>query len=518
MTIQRLPLLTSVDPEFSGNGEVLKGSLSKNAMYSKYSDGRVYVTQRPAINIRSQASVSSIPAKARGIIYWDAASVYVVVVNDKVYIGDYSTTTSTDITAGRDPVTLLEMGDYLVILDTQNDQGWYILSSSPTTLLSISDSDFPSNLSNSILAGGGAVLDGFVFVASKSGTIYNSNLDDPTTWDALDFIESSREEDSGLYITKHHDHIVSIGTKSIEFYYNAGNPAASPLQRRSDISYQTGAIDAKSVFNTGNVIYFVGSDRTGTIGVYKIEQFKLEKVSTDAIDTYLAVTRTRSKYDFIVSGVTVGDHPLMFITAVSPGSGTWDPQYTLVYDGASGTFVQYETDIASVGAFSVVGATERSASDARESTILFLSGDFGSFDLTFARLDSAGTSSYVDADYIVLQDDYIIDLGQDLTANFEMILLFPETDFQSVTNKFLHRLSVVGTTTAPATDSEPLYVSWTDDHYRTFSSERELSTGLNRSLTRCGKFRRRAFNLRYEGTDILRLEGLELDVRASSYA
>lgn len=519
MTIARLPILASVDPESTGSGEVTNGAFSKNALYSKYPDGRVYATQRPAISIREKASDTVSDAMGRGVIYWDAVNAYYFVNNDTVYKGGYSSPLGVTLSAGRDPVTMLEIGDYLVILDAENNEGWYIESSADTTLVAISDSDFPGNIPNVSIAGGGAVLDGTLYVMDTEGLIYGSDINDPTGWDALNVIGVTREQDTGVYLTKHHDHIVAIGVKSIEFFYNNANAVGSPLERRSDISYRTGATDRKSVYNTGDHIYFFGAERTGTTGLFEVTQFSLAKISNDTIDTYMAITRARTKFDFLISGATVGDHRLVFVTSLAPNSTTsWIPQYTLVYDADNQVFTEFETSVADITAFSVVATTERSSVDLREATLIFISGDIGFFDLTFGKLDSYGAQEYVDPDYIVFQDDYIQDIGQDETVPMEMILLFGEGDLSTVTNKFGYRLSVVGTTTSTGEDQEPIYISWTDDHYRTFSAERELDTGLNRSLTRLGKFRRRAHKLRYVGQDVLRIEALEMDLRASQYA
>jgi hypothetical protein len=527
MTITRLAIATGIDPELSGSGIITKGSIAKNIVYNKYVDGKIYATQRPAININGIASVTDAPPLGRGITYWDSASVYVFVNNDTVYIGGYGGASADKISPGRDPVQLLELQDYLVILDYENNEGWYLEASTPTTVTAISDSDFPANLPNVSITGGGAVLDGYLFVMDTKGTIYNSDLNDPTSWDATNFIASQREEDAGVFLTKHHDHLVAIGTKSIEFFYDAGNAVGSPIQPRQDISYVTGAVDSKSVFNTGDIVYFVGSEKTGTTAVYKIEQFSLGKISFDSIDTYLSNTRARSQFDFGVAGATVGDHHLVFISALAPSEVTvdedvidsWDPQYTLVFDSLTQSYVEFETDISTIQGFSVVATTERSAVSERESIVMFYNGDYGVFDLTFNKLDGASSDpDYVEADYIVNQNDYVQNLGQDTTANIESIILLPETDFGSVTNKFMYRLSVVGTTTANAEDATPIMVSWSDDHYRTFSEARELDTGLNRSLTRGGSFRRRAHMLTYNGTDVIRIEGIEVDLRASKYA
>lgn len=547
MTITRLPILTSIDPEDSGAGGVTNGSLSYNAIYNQYPDGRVYATQRPALSIREAAEWSSFVAPAgRGIVYWDAVNIYYLVNDNRVYQGGYSAPLTQEISHGRDPVTCIEIGSYLVILDAENNEGWYLHESSPTILTKITDTDFPGNIPNVQIAAGGASLDGTLYVMDTRGIIYGSELNDPTVWDPLNQIGVEREQDTGVFLTKHHDHLVAMGVKSIEFFFNAANPVGSPLERRSDISYRAGAINTKCVFNTGDRIYFLGSERTGTIGVFQIVQFVLQKVSDDAIDTYLSVVRSRTKFDFLVSGCTMGDHQLMFVTSIGEGTGTgyqapgntpvsidvWLPQYTLVFDGTYQTSTNFRTTIAGQNnTFPVIGATERSSVDERETSLMFFSGDVGFFDLTFARLDSAGAQEYVDPDYIVFQDDYVQDIGQDETAPILFVLRFGESDFGSVTNKFGYRLSVVGTTTSSGVQigmpegnytstipQEPIKIYWTDDHYRSWIEPRDLQTGLNRSLTRLGTFRRRAHQLNYSGQEILRIEALELDIRASQYA
>lgn len=520
MTITRLPVTTSVDPEAAGGGDITNGALAKNALYAQYPNQKLYITQRPGVSVRERATdTEDVPAAGRGIIYWDAVNAYYIVNNDTVYKGGYSSPLGVTMSAGRDPVTMLEIGTYLVILDAENNEGWYIEDSADTTLVQITDTDFPGNIANVDMAGGGAVLNGTLYVMDTEGRVYGSELNDPTAWDALNVTGATREQDTGVYLTKHHDHIVTIGVKSIEFFYDAANAVGSPLERRSDISYRTGATDRKSVYNTGDHIYFFGAERTGTSGIFEINQFTLSKISNDTIDTYMAITRARTKFDFIIAGATVGDHRLVFITSIAPDSTTaWLPQYTLVYDASVKAYTQFETDIADVTAFSVVQTTERSSVDLREATLLFVSGDVGFFDLTFSRLDSYGAQAYIDDDYFEFQDDYIQDIGQDETSPIEFMFRLTETDFDMITNKFGHRLGLVGTTTSVAEDLSPIMISWSDDHYRTFSTERDLDTGLNRSLTRLGKFKRRAHQIRYTGQDILRIEALEMDLRASQYA
>lgn len=523
MAIVRFPVASTIDPELFGGGSVLEGARNKNVLYSKYPDGRLYATQRPSISLRDVATRSEIPPKGRGIVFWDKLDVIYSCVDDTIYQGGYGAPLPVKISPGKDPVYFFELGDYLAIIDPENNEGWYIHSNSPTALLPIDDSDFPANIGGKSLAGGGAVLDGFLFLMSTDGLVYNCEINDPTSWNALDFIGTEREEDTGIFLTKQNDNIVAIGAKSIEFFYNAGNPVASPLQRRPDVSYRSGAVGRKAVFNTGERIYFVGSETTGTLGFYEISGFQLRKVSTSSIDAYLSNTRARSKFDFNVTGGMVGENSLAYITSLAPreedGGDSWKPIQTLVYDGTHDIWTStFESSIGSIEAFGVVQVTERGDTENLEGRLMFFSGDVGIYDNVEKSEDTSGDYRYILPDYFANQDDYIQDIPGELAAPVSMKMVLTERDFDMMSNKFLYRFSVVGTTIATGTANTPIQVSWTDDHYRTFSKPRPLCTGFRRSLTRCGKFKRRAFKLEYDGPDILRIEAIELDVRASRYA
>lgn len=534
MTIQRIPIVSSVDPEAAGGGIVTGGAGTKNCYYSKYSDGRVYGGQRPAINLREKASDVPVGTKGRGVVFWDNVEDMYIVNNDTVYKGGYSLPLAQKLSPGRDPVFMLEAddgigGSNLVILDPENNEGWYINSSVPTTMIKIVDAVFTAIT----LAGGGVSLDGYIFVMDIDGTIWNSNINNPTVWGGLDFINASREADKGVFLTKHHDHVVAMGSKSIEFFTDVGNPVGSPLERRSDIFYNTGVTDYKHVFNSGDNIFFLGAERIGTIGVFGLSGFKTSKLSTDEIDFFINNTLARSKFDFLVSGGYVGEHYSFYMTAVDPNSGNeWIPTSTLVYDATNKLWTEFETIISDPvhPSFSIIQTSERGdptslASD--EAVLMFSNGDLGIFSLVGDLIDSSGQASYMewtagdalpDGEYVVNEDDYVQDIGQDIEANIELIIRTGEADFDTMTDKFTGRLALVGTTVAGASGDTDIMVSWSDDHYNTFSAERPIDTGMRRMLSRCGRFKRRAHQIRYAGTDAIRIEAVELDVRASQYS
>jgi hypothetical protein len=458
-------------------------------------------------------------------VYWDKvageASNGIYFVNDNiVYAGSYDNPiTNQEITTGRDPIHFVEVGNFLVLLDAENNQGWYIDGAAPEQLFRITAGAFPGIQNGAQLAGGGAELDGFLYVLDTDGVIYNSNINDVTQWSALDFLEAQREQDAGVYLTKHHDNIVALGSNSTEFFYNAGNPVGSPLQRRPDISYRTGALDRKTVFTSGERIYFIGSEKIGTPSMYEIAGYQLTKVSDDSIDRFIAQTRITEGYELNMTGGYIGEHYMTFISALRPNSdNTYTSVYTMYYDAGVQLWGTFDTDISGVQAFGMAGISERSAILRGESTILFMSGDLAVFNNDGSTLDTSGEGQYVDDDYTVTQAAWVTGGIAQETANIPISITLNESDFGSLTNKFMYRFGVVGTTVGQVTDVTPLLVSWTDDTYRTFSNVRFYDTDHRRILTQLGKFKRRAFKLDYNGEERLRLEELEFTLDGSEFA
>ena len=62
-------------------------------------------------------------------------------------------------------------------------------------------------------------------------------------------------------------------------------------------------------------------------------------------------------------------------------------------------------------------------------------------------------------------------------------------------------------------DVQSLYIKYADDNHETFTLERILDlSNANDKLTRLGQFRSRTFEIRYDGDEMLRLNGLEVEV------
>ena len=59
-------------------------------------------------------------------------------------------------------------------------------------------------------------------------------------------------------------------------------------------------------------------------------------------------------------------------------------------------------------------------------------------------------------------------------------------------------------------NSQTLTVRWADANNDTFSTDRTMDTSLNSKMTRLGRFQRRNIEIEYTGSDMLRIEALEM--------
>ena len=542
MRTQRIPVTTATEPEAGERGSITSGPIAKNAIYSMYPDGTPYVTQRSSVDMTLPIALADdpVPQKGRGIYFWDRAvssaeqSTYYVVDNT-VFRGGPTNAIVDKISSGTDPVTFLQLGDVLMILDYENNEAWYILAGAPEAIVAIHGAggglaQHPVNIST--IVGGGAQLGGYLFLMDETGTIYNSNLDDPLVWSSVDFIKAEREADTAVYLAKQNDNLIAFGTSSVEFFRNAGNPNGSPLAVRPDIYYRFGAFDSNSVTDLGDIIYYVGSERVGKLSVFAIESFKVAKVSSDLIDSALNAV-VRSKGGILISGMTIGAHRFVYVTiATQEEAGTpYIPTATFAFDSAVGVWSSYSTTVAEVvDHYPVVGVTNRGGAGQEEPNVMFISGDVGLITVHGYAEDTSGASDYylsdVDqgiegpGDDMYMQDDdaYVLPIAFASTTPIDFQLDLQPYDEGSMSYKFCHKMSLVGTVDSGSADNTNIDISYSDDHYRSFSTPRQLPTLMNRSLARWGYFKRRVWRIAYRGTERIKIEALEMKTGKSRNA
>lgn len=462
----------------------------------------LYTTQRPSIDVFENASVNVSDARGRAIYHWDAADDLYFFNNDTIYKNSHASVVSASPTAGTKKCKFLEAGVYLVLLDAENNEGWTITTGD--VVAAISDVDFPSTL-----AYGGAVLDNYLFAMDKDGVIWNSSVNDPTVWAALDFLEAERETDAGVYLGKHHDNIAAYGSRTLEFFWDSANASGSVLSRRQDAAYQIGCTSGESVWEEGDRSFFVGNDFSGALKVFTLENFAVKKVSTSSIDSYLTQVVTKNGYFINGSGFSAGGHTYYVLNVYLTPSDS-EPTVSLVLDDTTGLWGEWTTTVNGLTNFPLMAWSTRNGTQSRYGEGVLFNGDLITINDNFSPQDTILASTYVTTGYV--QSGYVLESSETGTA-INLNIRTGQSDGGDDVKKTLPHIRHVADKT---TTSQNLTIKWAKENNASFSSGKTIDTSKFQRLNRLGSFRRINFELDYSGTEALRLEALEGTPRAGT--
>jgi hypothetical protein len=394
------------------------------------------------------------------------------------------------------------------LLDPENDDGWTITSGG--TLAEITDTDFPPKQTPAVaLAYGGAILDGSLYVLGEDGTIYGSDIEDATAWNALNLISAERVPDGGVYIGKHHDHVFVLGPRSCEFFYDAANATGSPLARRQDVFFDIGCMSGESAWENGDISYFVGTDSASAIGVYALKNFSVVKISNSTIDSFISQAIVKDGYSVVGSGLSAQGHVFYLMTLYTTSVSVIVPETTLCFDSVTGKWGVWETTVNGMTKFPIIAWTTRTAPTPRYGEGIFSNGDLFTLTDDLSPSDTLLASTYVVTDYV--DTGYITETAASGTA----ITLKSRTgqyDGGTHNIKLLSNIRHVGELTDA---SQTLTVRWSNESSRDFNSGIDVDTSIFQKVNRLGKFRRRNFEVEYSGTEQIKLYALEGDITAS---
>jgi hypothetical protein len=506
---------------FSGSGitEYVSG-LTNCSTHSNFSmaDGEYEVTQRPSIDITEDATtIGALNMRGRGIYYWEqTTSLYIVHDND-VYADTQDSTalvvSTGTFATGTERVYILETIGVprLVFLDPENDRGFYMGVGETLNLIA---SNFPTTLCH-----GGAVLDSYIFVMDEDGFIYNSDPDDPTVWNALSFLEAERENDKGVYLGKHHDHIFALGTRTIEFFYDAGNNPGSPLNRRQDISYNIGCGDGQGVWENGDITYFIGSNPTGHLAVYKMENFKVQPISNDSMNSYLTQGLTQETIRVVINGMSAMGHDTLLMTIyvlTGAAPGTINPVHTFSYDTFSGKWGFWVTELNGHNSMPIMAFTKRTGghnaiASARPGEGILANGDIVSVNDKLIPIDTLlGGDGVYEAG--VYEDDIYVIGSSDVGTNISCTLRTGLVDGGIRGYKFQNSEYVLMENTP---NSQTITIKHSDEAGDNFDSGNTIDTSDDRKeLYQGGRFMKRNFQLEYSGSDQFFIESFHADLEA----
>ncbi len=221
----------------------------------------------------------------------------------------------------------------------------YVYDSVGLTFQEITDPDF--RISDTV-----CFKDGYyVFTETGTNIFFNSALNDPLTFDPLDFGTSELSPDGIIGCHVDHDELYIFGKDATEVFQNIGG-IGFPFQRIPGASFEKGLSSKYGVIQWENRIFFVGSGKNeksgfwaarGTGGVFKIStdavDKELQKFEESEISQGFAFTYSLEGHNFIgwtFRSVNIPSRTFVYNTTASriTGKNIWFEQQSGVSDNA----------------------------------------------------------------------------------------------------------------------------------------------------------------------------------------
>ncbi len=315
---------------------------------------------------------------------------------------------------------------------------------------------------------GTVYLDGYTFVMTRDAKIWNSQINDPTRWWALDYITAEAEPDLGVGIAKHFNYLVAFGEWSTEFFYDAGTTTGSPLLPNQAMRIEFGCANGDSIVSMQETVVWVAQAKNVGRSVLMLENTRPVQISDPSVERILNASNlsTVRSYSIQISG-----HYFYVLSLIDEG-------YTLVCDVKTKQWCIWTSLVNNQETY--VEGTYYTA--------------FGNEHYTLDNLDGKV--------YNIREDAY-----SDESGPIQLRIRSSLIDFDSTKRKFISRLEIVG----DKVDSI-MRIRHTDDDYQNWSPYRNVNLGDTRSvLYQNGSFRRRAYEFFHTDDVPLRLRFCEID-------
>ena len=316
-----------------------------------------------------------------------------------------------------------------------------------------------------------AFMDGYLFLilkkadGSDSADIYNCDVDNPFSWNPINFIVAEQFPDNLQALARQNNMLVAFGDTSTEFFYDAGNASGTPLARNTSYTLQVGIAAPYALYQNEKFCLFIGQSQSGGRAVWMLDGFVPKKVSDEYIERIIDTLTHDEIMNVSGFGLRTNGH-LFFVIYL--------PDFALVYD-----------------------LEERMWWESTAVDVLQMTDDDSGKAIVQSK--TTGKIYYVDPS-----------VGTDDGVPIEMQAYTLKYDFDSMNLKSMQGIHVVcdqvGTNTT-------MQLRWSDDDYRTWSDWRTLNFNPRAYFSNLGSFRRRAFNLKYSGGLPARFEAFEFDVR-----
>lgn len=162
--------------------------------------------------------------------------------------------------------------------------------------------------------------DGFVLLSEAlTFNLWQSNLNDLTTWDSLNFTTEDGQPDNIIALADLHRQVVVLKENHIAFYINAGN-AGFAFQRIDGVYPNTGCAAALSAIQVGELVGWLGRNEEGGPSVYLMGGYQPERFSTYPLESRFANYATVS--DAVAYSYSQAGH-LFYVLTFPTANETW---------------------------------------------------------------------------------------------------------------------------------------------------------------------------------------------------
>jgi len=243
--------------------------------------------------VEAFATNGTLPSRgaiAMGGVYYTVNDTVLYSVDEDGVVAAHGTIT------GSARVSMAHNGKKLCIVSPGGDA--YQYEAATTTLTQITDVDF-------VTADTVVWKDGYyIFSATAGDKFFISALNDPLTYDALDFGAAELFPDDIIAVHANYDEVFVLGENTTEVFQNIGG-SGFPFQRIPGASFEKGAHSKYSPIQWEGNFYFLGGGANERTSVFKAGgSTGPVNISTDAIDHQIQLfsrTEIGSSYSFAYS-------------------------------------------------------------------------------------------------------------------------------------------------------------------------------------------------------------------------
>lgn len=313
-------------------------------------------------------------------------------------------------------------------------------------------------------------MDQYIFLPdANSHDIYNSNITKPFSWGALSFASAEAYPDYLVGLARQNNYLVAFGEKSTEFMYNEAKVNGltdfdSPISRAESLVLQVGALTANAIFQAEKTVMFIGVSDIGGHSVWRIDGTNAKEISTEYIEKFIDLeTPTSGVTGF---GMRINGHILYVINLPTADK-------TFVYDIEEQVWVEWQYN---------GGRLPFCAMADKNGEVL-------------VQHESNGSIYKFD-----------VETFNDFDTHIDVEIILAKQDFETDNRKFYYQTTIIGDYYAGN-----ILLSWSDDDYTTWETDRTLSSGNRPYFMRSGAARRRAWRIKYTHNSRFRIEALEIN-------